>query len=320
MLGTKTVLVLGSRGFIGRAVVGMLREAQHAVLEVDCLEPRVHPQDVSMPRRSMLSGVKCADTPYTFLREADIVIHLAAQVGVADSMVDPVRYVRDNTLDTAKFLHRLHDKCVPKKLVVASSMSVYGDPHTDQPIDETTYARPESVYGMTKLDQEQLCLMWGVQHGVPVTALRFFNVYGPGQALHNPYTGVLANFANWILKGEQPVVYEDGLQTRDFIYVDDVADAVVQCAFRTRFKNHGMPFQIFNVCTGVPQTIAGIATQMAVLLGKDIMPHITHTERPGDIRHCIGNNEALRHALPSWQPRTFTEGLEEYAAWLAQSS
>lgn len=304
------ILLTGDKGFIGRHVRRLLEAAGHTVTGIDCLEPRVHGGTPDLLGRKY-----CADIGYTDYVEAECIIHLAAQVGVADSMIDPVRYVRDNTMDTAIFLNILGG--LPenrpgqlKRLVVASSMSVYGDPHTERPITERHPITPASVYGLTKFDQERLCLMWGERFGVATTALRFFNVYGPGQALHNPYTGVLANFANWLLNGQQPVVYEDGQQTRDFIYVEDVARAVVTAATQSQTS------AVYNVCTGQPTTIAEAALIMAGALGSDLGPNITHSARPGDIRHCIGDNTAIREGL-LWTPKvSFKDGMTQYAEYL----
>jgi len=311
--GVRTILVTGAAGFIGQHVVGLFREAGHAVVPVDNFEPRVHGTDADGCTR-----IHAGDIPYHMLRSADIVVHLAAQVGVADSMTDPIRYVYQNTLETTELLQDLQHQCLHTrplhKLIVASSMSVYGDPRTTKPIAETQPIAPASVYGLTKYDQERLCLLWGRTTGVPVVALRFFNVYGPGQALTNPYTGVLANFAHWLLRGESPTVYEDGQQTRDFVYVEDVADAVVRAAFTPTCEG------VYNICTGTPTTIEQIAVQLAAALGTAIPPFITNTVRPGDIRHCVGSNQKFRRTCPDWAPRAFEDGIEEYATWLKKSN
>ncbi len=251
--------------------------------------------------------------PYRTLRSTEIVINLAAQVGVADSMTDMPRYVDHNTWSTSRFLSDLEFANAIEqrlyKIVVASSMSVYGDPETARPINENHRIAPASVYGLTKYDQEMLCKFWGSQHNVDTVALRFFNIYGPGQALHNPYTGVIANFANWLLNGEQPIVYEDGQQTRDFVYVDDVANAVVKTALNAN------TYDTYNISTGEPTTIEFMARALARHLGPKIEPNIVGGERPGDIRHCIGNSS--RFALEyNWNPRDVVAGLHVYTPWL----
>jgi dTDP-L-rhamnose 4-epimerase len=227
-------------------------------------------------------------------------------------MEDPLRYVQQNSLDTAKFLLRLEhvhrNNPKPRRLVVASSMSVYGE--GEDVSYEFDAVAPESVYALTKYDQEQLCLMWGRKLKLPTVALRFFNIYGPGQALTNPYTGVLANFARLIMAGERPIVFEDGQQTRDFIHVKDVARAVVRAA------SHTEPEGIFNVCTGVPTTIEHAARTLAAALGSDLEPYINGRIRPGDIRHCVGDPTKAAHQLGFTAEIPFEEGIKEYGAWL----
>ncbi|KKM14787.1 hypothetical protein LCGC14_1702610 [marine sediment metagenome] len=314
------ILVTGSEGFIGKHVVKKLLALGHDVVGVDNLEPRVHREHSTVARIHVLKhdsysfhGLSYDNIPHNVLREAEIVIHLAAQVGVADSMTDQVRYVEHNTMATARFLEDLARPGRLHKLVVASSMSVYGDPDTSQPIRENHGESPASVYGLTKYDQEMLCKFWGKQHDISIVALRFFNIYGPGQALNNPYTGVIANFANWLLAGERPIVYEDGQQTRDFVYVDDVADAVVKAALNPIYHD------TYNICTSEPTTINYMAFALAHALDVDIIPNITGETRPGDIRHCIGNNS--RFALEfDWAPRSVSEGLTLYAPWIHEQA
>ena len=302
------ILVTGGCGFIGSFVVEQLVAEGHAVRVVDVLEPRVHGgKKPALPERVGFEHCMSSDTPEDWVQWAEAVIHLAAQVGVADSMADPTRYVWDNTGDTCRFLERLPGSL--SRLVVASSMSVYGDggPH----VRESDPVNPTSVYALTKYDQERLCLMWGAQYEVPTTALRFFNVYGPGQALTNPYTGVLAIFAQHLLHEKPPTVYEDGQQTRDFVYVSDVASAVVRAATMTKPVTG-----VFNVCTGEPTTVLDAAMTLAQVMGKRILPTITHTKRPGDIRHCTGDPTKAKWELGISCPTTFGEGITEYAAWL----
>lgn len=304
------ILVSGAAGFIGRHVLRHL--ADHEVLKVDSFEPRVHG---AHPDTSGFLNRSCGFLFPEEIHDVDVVIHLAAQVGVADSMTNPLRYIHDNVVETALMLEHLEEYAAPKRIVVASSMSVYGDPLTPEPIGEEWFTAPASVYGLTKLDQERLVMMLAPLMGATPIALRFFNVYGPGQALHNPYTGVLANFANNLLRGDAPIVYEDGLQTRDFIYVEDVAQAVVAAALHPGMEG------VYNVCTGHAQSILGVAQAMCeVLAGGMIEPDVTYEVRPGDIRHCVGRNLKLRLALPSWEPRPFAEGLDLYASHLLAST
>lgn len=300
------ILVTGGLGFIGRGVVSSLQNLGHDVRIIDSLEPRVH--------GGTGEGKHVCDIAYSDLADVEIVVHLAAQVGVADSMTEPLRYIRQNTYETAILLEQMAQAQLNRqnfrRFVVASSMSVYGDPFTEKPVKETHSINPASVYGLTKFDQERLCRIWGDLHAVPTVALRFFNVYGPGQCLTNPYTGVLANFAQALTHNQQPTVFEDGQQTRDFVYVDDVVHAVVLSA--TEAQRGGT----YNVCTGKATTIADAAIKLARGLGRNISPDITHSARPGDIRHCIGDPAAFWKVFGFIPAIGFGEGIMRYASAL----
>lgn len=308
---SKTLLV-GGAGFIGRVVRDHL-PSDDKVTVVDSYESQVHGASL-VNRRAGEWGV--------FHAQYDRVIHLGAKVGVGQSMYDPVDYVACNSLDTAKFLKNLEAN-PPKRLVVASSMSVYGEgqvgkdwsgfSHPDTlvsvPTRETHPPKLTSIYALTKFDQEQLCLIWGKAHNVPTVALRFFNVYGPGQALTNPYTGALAIFATRLLNDKPPIIYEDGQQTRDFIHVDDVASAVVHAA------TSNIESGIYNIGTGIPRTIESVAILLAEKLGKSIKPTITRQRRTGDIRHCYADITKIRST--GWEPKVkFEDGIAEYCDWL----
>lgn len=303
----RTVFMTGIGGFVGRHVFDLLQRAGVHVVGVDSLDPRVHHgkkpahwDERIMDRRDY------ANTDLSWLSDVDTVIHLAAQVSVADSAMDPCRYIIENSDGTARFLQSLPPTV--KRLVVASSMSVYGEGGTL--VKETDSVCPTSVYGLTKYDQERLCLIWGQQQQRSVAALRFFNVYGPGQALDNPYTGVLANFAKLLLADEAPQVYEDGQQTRDFIYVEDVARAVCMAAL-------GEAEGVFNVCTGQPSTVLGVAQELRDALGKqDVTIDVTGTTRPGDIRHCTGDPTMARLGLGFTAQVPFSEGIRRYGDYL----
>lgn len=308
------VLLTGSEGFVGSHVKKLLLNLGHKVYGIDPLEPRIHLNgEYNLLNRDLFIAT-AGHGFYTYESDSDIVIHLGAQVGVADSMKDPLRYIRGNTEDTAKFLQNLelHSDRI-QRLVVASSMSVYGA--GGEKVSEYTPVCPENVYALTKYDQERLCLMWGRENDVEVTALRLFNVYGPGQALHNPYTGVLANFCNWIMSGERPIVYEDGQQTRDFVYVEDVAEAIVKVALG---DVEGALRPVYNICTGVATTIEKAArTLILAFQGEtDLTPNITFESRPGDIRHCVGDPTWAMKDL-GWKAKTgFEDGIGKYVKHL----
>lgn len=306
--------VIGGAGFIGTHVVHKLWTLGHEVLVVDCLDPQVHGN--SKPDGSIY--VQTAGNCRGAASDLDAVIHLGARVGVGQSMYEIERYVLQNTMDTARFLQNLSAN-PPKRLVVASSMSIYGegasleDFETGEllacPTPEHFPPDLRSIYALTKYDQEQLCLIWGKAYDVPTVALRFFNTYGPGQSLTNPYTGVMAIFATRLLNNKPPIIYEDGLQSRDFIHVDDVANAVVHAAL------NDIPSGAYNVGTGVATTIEDVVMKMAWHLKKGIQPVITRQRRKGDIRHCFADIRKILNT--GWYPKvTFDNGLKEYCEWL----
>jgi dTDP-L-rhamnose 4-epimerase len=266
-------------------------------------------------------------------------------VGVGQSMYQIVDYTDVNNLGTATLLEALIKRPV-EKLVVASSMSIYGEGLYRTPRGElvagqersihqlkahdwelrdsegqilTPVATPEtkqpslaSVYALSKYDQERLCLIVGRTYNIPTVALRFFNVYGTRQALSNPYTGVLAIFASRLLNNNPPMIFEDGLQCRDFVSVYDVAQAC-RLALETR-EAEG---QVFNVGSGRHFTVREVAERMARVMGKEFVePQISGKYRAGDIRHCFADISLARRVL-GYEPRvSFEDGLAELVDWL----
>jgi dTDP-L-rhamnose 4-epimerase len=347
---TRTILITGGAGFIGSHVADELLRSGSNVRVLDPLVEQVHGDDAERPsyldpdvelRRGDVAdpaAVRCA------LQGVDAVIHLAAAVGVGQSMYEIASYVRANDVGTAVLLEALTERPV-ERLVVASSMSIYGEglyrsatgelvpgrPRTAQqlrdrrweltgpdgeelepvPTPETKPADPASVYALTKYDQERLCLLVGGAYEIPTVALRFFNVYGPRQALSNPYTGVLAIFSARLLNRMRPQVFEDGLQRRDFVQVRDVARAC-----RLALESDAAAGHAFNVAGGHPMTIADIAGSIARVLGVELEPELTGRFRAGDIRHCFADTGLAEQVLRYRAEVGFDEGIAELAGWL----
>ena len=356
------VLVTGAAGFIGRYVCDLLTRHGHAWVGIDSYEHQVHGNhpDYMPEERVFRSSLQNACVQKaTDLWAVDAVIHLASAVGVAQSNDEIARYVQRNVLDTALLWERIRDNPRIKKVVVASSMSIYGEgsyladagtglhrPHYVRRHDprpdhwdsfcltegnvsnyvdyllptlthESIVPDPASVYALTKYDQERYSLMLGEMYGRETVALRFFNTYGPKQSIGNPYTGVLAQFMNRALNGADLIVNEDGRQTRDFIYVEDVARAVVQAA-TVNAGSGNIPAGVYNVCTGERTSIIGLAGMFADIVQPRLpRPNVVVSQnyRAGDVRHCVGDNTRLR--AYGWEPRvSLLEGVDRTAEWM----
>jgi dTDP-L-rhamnose 4-epimerase len=313
------VLITGGAGFIGSHVADELLRAGYGVRALDVLVDQVHGNhqrpDYLDPDIELIPGdVRNPEVVRGALEGIDAVLHLAARVGVGQSMYKQSEYAGTNTLGTSVLLDALLERPV-RKLVVASSMSIYGEgaQENSRPVPTPETKQPElaSVYALTKYDQERLCLLYGDAYDVPAVALRLFNVYGPRQALSNPYTGVLAIFAARLLNDRPPVVYEDGEQRRDFVHVTDVARA-----FRLALENDGADGRPVNIGSGRSSTILEIAHTLARLLEKDIEPVLPGTSRAGDIRHCFADVSRARELLGFEAEVAFEDGLAELADWL----
>jgi dTDP-L-rhamnose 4-epimerase len=298
------------------------------------------------PRVELLVGrVEDPAAVLQALEDIDSVIHLASAVGVGQSMYQIVDYCRTNVLGTATLLQAIIDsKRRLTSIVVASSMSAYGEGRyrtrdgrlvspgvrraaqlaaadwelkdTDgqplQPVvtDEDKPLNPTSVYAINKRDQEEMCLKVGAAYGIPTTALRLFNVYGSRQALSNPYTGVAAIFCARLLNDRPPLIFEDGLQKRDFVHVRDVARAIACAAEKP------VPGEAINIGSGAAVSVIEIAEILALEMRKSIPPQITGMYRQGDIRHCVADVSKARSLL-GWEPSTtFHLGVPELVEWV----
>jgi dTDP-L-rhamnose 4-epimerase len=343
------ILVTGGAGFIGSHLVDALIRDGHTVRVLDNFDPQVHEgrrPDYLNPGAEYLDGdVRDREKLRQALKGIEVVFHEAAAVGVGQSMYEIEKYVSVNTLGTAILLDVIVNDRVPlKKLVVASSMSIYGEgqyrcgacgvvfpslreerqlsqgrwemacPRCGKEVategtPESKPLAPTSVYAVSKRDQEELCLSVGRSYGIPMTALRYFNVYGTRQALSNPYTGVCAIFSARIKNRHRPLVFEDGAQTRDFIHVRDIVQAN-----RLVMADPRSDGGAFNVGTGVPTSVGQIARLLAQRYGIPVEPELTRKFRAGDIRHCVADVSTLR-ALGFHPSVGLEEGLRELVEW-----
>ena len=345
-----TALITGGAGFIGSHTARELLQQGYRVRALDELNAQVHESGARPgyldPEVELVEGdVRDPQAVRRALDCADVVVHFAARVGVGQSMYEIADYTSVNSQGTAVLLEALLERPV-ERLVVASSMSIYGEglyvdatgrpvPATDRtreqlergewephgPEGEALAPRPtteaktpslSSIYALGKYDQERMCLLFGSAYQVPTVALRFFNVYGPDQALSNPYTGVLAIFAGRLLNGNAPLIYEDGGQRRDFVSVHDVARACRLAVERPEASGRAI-----NVGSGESISVNEIAERLAAVLGReDIEPQVTGKYRVGDIRHCFADATLAEEVLDFRAQVSLEHGMAELGDWL----
>jgi dTDP-L-rhamnose 4-epimerase len=347
----KNILVTGGAGFVGSHLVDALLAAGHNVRILDVLAEQVHgtsvPDYLSSEAELIRGDIRDADTVRRALEDIEVVFHLAAAVGVGQSMYEISHYMGVNTQGTAVLLQELLSRrSRVEKLVLASSMSIYGEGKylcaqcgdtapplrsneqlkskqwemlcptcgealTPIPTDEAKPLQCSSIYALSKKDQEEMTLLFGRTYGLPVVALRYFNIYGPRQALSNPYTGVAAIFASRLLNGKAPLVFEDGKQMRDFVSVYDVVQANLLA-----MENAGADGRALNIGSGDPISIREVSAALAEALETEIAAELTGKFRAGDIRHCFGDVAAARRLL-GYEPRVrFSEGVKNLVGWL----
>ncbi len=347
------VLVTGGAGFIGSHLVDELLVQGHEVKVLDALVPQVHGPQADWPDylpediETIQGDVRDPASWKQALQGVEAVYHLAAEVGVGQSMYEITRYMAANTLGTALMLELLISEQYPiQKVVVASSMSIYGEgaycTHSGQlkypllrpqeqllnrrwemysedgkeelipaPTNEEKPLNPTSIYAISKRDQEEMCLTVGRAYNIPITALRFFNVYGPRQALSNPYTGVAAIFSSRLLNGRAPLIFEDGLQSRDFIHVKDIVQGLVLAMEKDEAN-----YEAINIGTGRRTTIRELAEMLIQHLHVPVEPEIVNKFRAGDIRHCYADISKAQKLL-GFQPKIKLEdSIPEMVEWL----
>ena len=347
------VLITGGAGFIGSHLADALLRDGHTVRALDSLDAQVHPQGerpdyLDAGIELVDADVRDRDAVRGALDGIDTVVHFAAAVGVGQSMYQIERYTSINAIGAAVLLEEVVERRdAVRKLLVASSMSIYGEgqyrnPKTaeaglapglrpeaqlaarqwelvgddgtelePEPTAETKPLRPTSIYAIGKRDHEEMTLAVGAAYGIPSVALRFFNVYGERQALSNPYTGVAAIFASRLLNGRAPLVFEDGLQTRDFIDVRDIARCCVLVLTRD-----GADGRTINVGTGRATTIREVANVIARGLDKEIDPEVVNQYRAGDIRHCYADTRLAEELLGFRAEIPFEVGMQDLLGWL----
>jgi dTDP-L-rhamnose 4-epimerase len=348
----RTILVTGGAGFIGSHLVDALLERGDRVRVLDNLDPQVHgparrkPEWLPDDAEFVQGDVRDREAIDRAIGGAEVIYHLAAAVGVGQSMYQIADYTATNTLGTAHLLQALIDREMqPERLVVASSMSIYGEGRylrpdggaprrvrrspeqlarhewelADEdgaalrpvPTDEGKPLDPTSIYALNKMDQEIMTLQVGAAYGIPSTALRFFNVYGPRQALSNPYTGVVAIFSSRILNGNPPLIYEDGLQSRDFVSVHDVVRGLLLAG-----ESEGAVGKALNVGSGRSITVREVAETLGRVLGVETAAEVTGRYRVGDIRHCVADISLASEAM-GYRPQVELEdGMRELVEWL----
>ena len=350
-MATQQILVTGGAGFIGSFTVDALIKEGHEVTLFDSIEPQVHSKSIPSYINPNAKLIRGDVTDYNQLKQAikdkDIIFHLAAMVGVGQSMYQISRYMKVNTMGTANLFDILvnnnHDI---KKVITASSMSTYGEgsyecedcgnvspkvrtesqmqkkdwelhcpkcKKTVKPIPtkESKAQECTSIYALAKKDQEEITLITGKAFGIPVVALRYFNVYGPRQSLNNPYTGVAAIFMSMIKNSHPPMIFEDGKQSRDFTSVHDITQANL-----LSMKSSAADYEVFNVGTGRQLTINDVAQTLLKLHKKEeLKPVIVNKFRKGDIRHCYADISKI-HSKIGFEPKVrFEEGMKELAEW-----
>ena len=344
-------LVTGGAGLIGSHIADLLLSKGWSVRILDNLEPQTHKRGKPawVPDKAEFRHADLRDraSMSAALKDIDVVFHQAAYGGY---MPEIAKYVQVNSFGTAQMLEIVREENLPiKKIVVASSQAVYSEgagicpthglvfpgvrpveqlrtgdwsvrcpkcdaATTSAPTPEDAPVGGETVYGLTKLDQEKLVLLWGKQIGIPTVALRYSCTYGPRQSIFNPYTGVIAIFCTRLLNDLPPILYEDGEQTRDFSFVEDIARANLIAAESDKLD--GLPV---NVGSGMGVPIRSIAEQVSEALGIKIAPEARGEFRPGEMRHLTSDTARIRAI--GYEPQVdLVAGIGRYLDWIRQQA
>jgi dTDP-L-rhamnose 4-epimerase len=351
----KNILISGGAGFIGSNLTKKLVSKGYNITILDNLSKQIHGKDQKSELYNSIKEIStfilgdvCNEEDWKkSLKGQDAVIHLAAETGTGQSMYEISRYNDVNILGTSHLLDFLaNNKNSVKKLIIASSRSIYGegkykcenhgvvypndrivsnmmkgkfDLFCDacgselnlMPTDENSKIHPSSIYGITKQQQEQMTLLMGKSLGIPAVALRYQNVYGPGQSLSNPYTGILSIFSTRMLNGNDIDIYEDGEESRDFVFIDDVVEATI-LALEKEEANH----QIFNVGSGDTTSVSQVANSLKKLYDSNVNISIGGSFRLGDIRHNYADLNKIKNLLGFTAKFDFQTGISRFADWV----
>ena len=351
----KNILISGGAGFIGSNLTKKLVSKGYNITILDNLSKQIHGKDQKSELYNSIKEIStfilgdvCNEEDWKkSLKGQDAVIHLAAETGTGQSMYEISRYNDVNILGTSHLLDFLaNNKNSVKKLIIASSRSIYGegkykcenhgvvypndrivsnmmkgkfDLFCDacgselnlMPTDENSKIHPSSIYGITKQQQEQMTLLMGKSLGIPAVALRYQNVYGPGQSLSNPYTGILSIFSTRMLNGNDIDIYEDGEESRDFVFIDDAVEAAI-LALEKEEANH----QIFNVGSGDTTSVSQVANSLKKLYDSNVNISIGGSFRLGDIRHNYADLNKIKNLLGFTAKFDFQTGISRFADWV----
>ncbi|MEO5843067.1 MAG: NAD-dependent epimerase/dehydratase family protein [Acidimicrobiales bacterium] len=341
------ILVTGGAGFIGSTIVDALVDDDHEVVVVDALIERAHrrPPSYLNPRATYITAdLADTDVATAAVQGIDAVCHQASLVGLGVDFGDVVEYVDNNDRATAVLLKALHDRAFTGRIVLASSMVVYGEGRhrcrahglvtpaarsrtrldaalfeptctrcdaelIAEAVDEATAPDPRNVYAATKLHQEHLCTVYGREHDAPVVVLRYHNVYGPRMPRDTPYAGVAAIFRSAIESGKAPRVFEDGGQRRDFVHVSDVARANLAALYADASVRGA-----FNVASGEPHTVLDLADALRRASGTSgPAPTVDGSYRLGDVRHIVASPRRAADHLGFVATVPFETGMREFA-------
>lgn len=356
----KKVLITGGAGFIGSNLALKLIEKGYSITILDNLSVQIHGQnpEKTSPLYSSIKGkvkfikasINSREDLETAISDNDVIVHYAAETGTGQSMYQIKKYTEVNILGTALLLDILtNSKHNIKKIVVASSRSIYGEgkyfceefgnvypehrtsENLDKkdfevkypgaahlnllPTDENSKLHPSSVYGITKLNQEQMIMTVCKAINIPSVAFRYQNVYGPGQSLSNPYTGILSIFSTQILNGNALNIFEDGKETRDFVYIDDVVEATI-----LGVESDNANFEVFNVGSGIPTDVLTVAKTLINNYKKKVDIQITGNYRLGDIRHNYADLAKINRLLGFKPMTSFEKGIKRFTDWVKTQS